>query len=188
MTCNRQTILNMNTITIKDKKFKKFISAEEIDAIVGRVAKEIDRDYADLDLVACPVLTGAFMFASDLVRHITIPCEVRFVRYASYSGMSSTGEVKCQLPFPSAIEGRDVLIVEDVVDSGFSMKYMLQAAEAMHPRSVRICSLFFKPHAFKGDYKVNYVGKEIGDEFIVGYGLDYNEHGRTLKDLWVVAD
>lgn len=171
---------------VKDKDFEVFIPEEEIDGIVRRLAGEVSRDYEGKDLVACPILTGAFMFASDLVRRLTVPCEVSFVRYASYSGMSSTGEVKCMLPFPPELEGRDVLIIEDVVDSGFSMKRMLQSVWALKPRSVRICTLFFKPGAFKGDYKVDYVGREIGNEFIVGYGLDYDEQGRTLKDVYVV--
>lgn len=173
---------------IKDKEFKTFISEAEIQSIVKRLAAEVSRDYEGLDLVACPILTGAFMFASDLVRRLTIPCEVSFVRYASYSGMSSTGEVKCVLPFPPEIEGCDVLIVEDVVDSGFSMKHMLQAVGKLNPRSVRICALFYKPAAFKGDYKVDYVGREIGNEFIVGYGLDYDEQGRTLPEVLVVNE
>lgn len=173
---------------IKDKEFKTFISEEEIQGIVKRLAAEVSRDYEGRDMVACPILTGAFMFASDLVRRLTIPCEVSFVRYASYSGMSSTGQVKCMLPFPPEIEGRDVLIVEDVIDSGLSMKHMLQAVSALRPRSVRICALFYKPDAFKGDYKVDYIGRNIGNEFIVGYGLDYDEHGRTLPEVLVVSE
>lgn len=173
---------------VKDRDFKIFIPETEIGDVVCRLAEEISRDYEGKDMVACPILTGAFMFAADLVRRLTVPCEVSFVRYASYSGMSSTGEVKCMLPFPPEVEGRDVLIIEDVVDSGFSMKRMLQSVWALHPRSVRICTLFFKPGAFKGDYKVDYVGREIGNEFIVGYGLDYDEHGRCLKDVYVVSD
>lgn len=175
-------------MTIKDKEFKTFISEAEIKAIVNRLADEVSRDYKDGDLVVCPILTGAYMFAADFTRRLTIPCEISFVRYASYSGMSSTGEVKCMLPFPPDIEGRDVLIVEDVVDSGFSMRHMLDAVNALHPRSVRICSLFFKPHAFKGDYKVDYVGREIGNEFIVGYGLDYDEQGRNLCEVLVIDE
>ncbi len=171
---------------VKDKDFEIFIPEEDIDKIVRRLADEVSKDYEGKDIVACPILTGSFMFASDLVRRFTVPCEVCFVRYASYSGMSSTGEVKCMLPFPPELEGRDVLIIEDVVDSGFSMKRMLQSVWALKPRSVRICTLFFKPNAFKGDYKVDYVGREIGNEFIVGYGLDYDEQGRTLKDVYVV--
>lgn len=174
---------------IKDKEFKIYIPESEIAAIVRRVAGEVNRDYAGTEgLVACPILTGSFLFAADLLRNLDIPCEVSFVRYTSYSGMGSTGTVKCSLPFPPAIEGRDVLLIEDVVDSGLSMNHMLQAINALHPKSVRICSLFFKPNAFKGDYKVDYVGREIGNEFIVGYGLDYDEQGRTLKDVWVVEN
>ena len=171
---------------VKDREFEVFISEEELDRIVKRLAAEVSRDYEGQDLVACPILTGAFMFAADLIRRLTVRCEVSFVRYSSYSGMSSTGEVKCMLPFPPEVEGRDVLIIEDVVDSGFSMKRMLQSVWALKPRSVKICSLFFKPAAFKGDYKVDYIGREIGNEFIVGYGLDYDEEGRGLKEIYKV--
>ena len=173
---------------IKDRNFKPFITEAELDGIVRRLAGEISRDYQEGDLLACPILTGAYMFAADLLRRLTVPCEVSFVRYASYSGMSSTGEVTCALPFPSDIEGRDVLIVEDVVDTGLSMQHMLAAVRELHPRSVRVCALFFKPNAFKGDYKVDYVGRNIGDEFIVGYGMDYDEQGRTLPEVMVVED
>ena len=173
---------------IKDKEFKTFLSEADIAGIVDRLADRVSRDYAGCDLVVCPVLTGAYMFAADLTRRLTVPCEVSFVRYASYCGMSSTGEVKCLLPFSSNIEGRDVLIVEDVVDSGLSMRHMLDAVQALHPASVRICSLFFKPDAFKGDYKVDYVGREIGNEFIVGYGLDYDEQGRNLGEVFVLDE
>lgn len=173
---------------IKDKQFKTFISEAELQQIVQRLAGEINRDYSDGSLVACPILTGAFMFAADLLRLLTVPCEVRFVRYTSYSGMSSTGDVRCSLPFPQEIEGRDVLIVEDVVDTGLSMQHMLQAVHALHPRSVKVCALFYKPAAFKGDYKVDYIGREIGNEFIVGYGLDYDEQGRTLPEILVVEE
>lgn len=175
-------------ITVKDKQFRPYIPKIEIDGINDRLAAELSRDYAGRDLVACPILTGAYMFAADLLRRLTIPCEVSFVRYASYSGMTSTGQVRCMLPFPPNVEGRDVLIVEDVVDSGFSMRHMIDAVMALHPRSVKICTLFFKPEAFKGDYKVDYIGREIGNEFIVGYGLDYDEYGRTLPEVYVLSE
>ena len=175
-------------ITVKDKQFRPYIPKAEIDGINDRLAAELSRDYAGRDLVACPILTGAYMFAADLLRRLTIPCEVSFVRYASYSGMTSTGQVRCMLPFPPNVEGRDVLIVEDVVDSGFSMRHMIDAVMALHPRSVKICTLFFKPEAFKGDYKVDYIGREIGNEFIVGYGLDYDEYGRTLPEVYVLSE
>lgn len=171
---------------IKAIDFKPFITERELDGIVRRLAAEVSRDYEGGDLVACPVLTGAYMFASDLLRRLTVPCEVRFVRYASYSGMNSTGEVRCELPFSDGVRGRDVLLVEDVIDSGLSMATMLREVRAMGPRSVRVCALFFKPHAFRGDYRVDYVGREIGDEFIVGYGMDYDEQGRTLPEVYVI--
>lgn len=172
---------------IKDREFKRYVGADVLAAIVERLAGEINRDYVLCsDLVVCPVLTGAFVFAADLLRHIKVPCEVRMVRYASYSGMKSTGEVRCKLPFAKEIEGRDVLIVEDVVDSGLSMQKMLTEVNTMKPRSVKVCTLFFKPQAFKGHFKVDYVGKEIGDDFIVGYGMDYDEQGRNLPEVMVV--
>lgn len=173
---------------IKDREFKPFISETELDTIVRRLAAEISADYRDRDLVACPILTGAFMFAADLLRRLTVPCEVSFVRYTSYDGMSSTGQVNCALPFPEEIKGRDVLIVEDVVDTGLSMQHMLSAVQTFHPRSVKICALLFKPDSFKGNYKVDYVGRNIGNEFIVGYGLDYDEQGRTLPEVMIVED
>ena len=173
---------------IKDRDFKPFITEAELDGIVRRLAADISRDYQDSNLLACPILTGAYMFAADLLRRLTVPCEVSFVRYVSYSGMSSTGEVKCALPFPSDIEGRDVLIVEDVIDTGLSMQHMLAAVKELRPRSVKVCALFFKPNTFKGDYKVDYVGRNIGDEFIVGYGMDYDEQGRTLPEVMVVEE
>lgn len=173
---------------IKDKEFRSFIGEAEIQAIVSRMAAEISRDYAGRDLVVCPILTGAFMFAADLVRRLTVPCEVRFVRYTSYSGMCSTGQVRCQLPFPPEVEGRDVLIVEDVVDSGLSMGHVIQTVRSLHPRSVGICTMLYKPAAFRGDYHVDYIGREIGNEFIVGYGLDYDEQGRNLPEIMVVDE
>lgn len=170
---------------IKDREFRTFINEREIASIVERLAAEVSRDYAGKDLVVCPMLTGAYMFAADLTRRLMVPCEVRFVRYTSYSGMSSTGTVKCALPFPVDLEGRDVLIVEDVVDSGLTIGYVMEAVKALKPASVRVCSFLFKPDAFKGDYKVDYVGREMGNEFIVGYGLDYDEQGRCLPEVMV---
>lgn len=173
---------------VKDREFKPFITEAELQDIVARLAGEVSRDYSDGDLVVCPILTGAYMFAADLLRRLTVPCEVSFVRYTSYQGMTSSGTVSCMLPFTPAIKGRDVLIVEDVVDSGLSMKHMLDAAWAMQPRSVRICTLFYKPAAFKGDYRIDYIGREIGNEFIVGYGMDYDEQGRTLPEVLILDE
>ncbi len=173
---------------IKDKEFVPFIGEAELAATVDRLAAELNRDYQGRTLTVCPVLTGAFMFATDLVRRLTVDVEMRFVKYASYDGMSSTGSVSCQLPFPDSLAGKDVLVVEDVVDSGLSMQHLLAELRKLGPRSVRLCALFFKPGAFRGDYRVDYVGREIGNEFIVGYGMDYDECGRCLPAVWVVDE
>lgn len=170
---------------VNNIEFVPFISEAEIDGIVRRLAAEVSRDYAGRPLVVCPILTGAFMFAADLTRRLTVPCEVEFVRYNSYSGMQSTGTVTCALPFPQNVKDKDVLIVEDVVDTGLSMRHILAEAQRLGARSVNVCTLFYKPQSFKGDYEVRYIGREIGNEFIVGYGMDYDEQGRCLPEVMV---
>lgn len=172
---------------IKDREFVPFIGEREIDATVRRLAAEVSGDTAGGEsLLVCPVLTGAFMFGSDLVRRLTVAAEVRFVKYSSYEGMGSTGTVNAELPFGEWLRGRDVLLVEDVVDTGLSIQRMLDDIRAFGPKRVRVCALLFKPGSFRGNYKVDYVGREIGNEFIVGYGMDYDEAGRTLPEIFVV--
>lgn len=171
---------------IKDLHFKPFIPEAELQALVADLAARISTDYAGRQLVVSPILTGAFMFGADLVRRLTIPCEISFVRYASYSGLASTGTVQCQLPLSPDVRGRHLLIVEDVVDSGLTIQRILADARALEPASVAVCTLFFKPDAFRGDYRIDYIGRPIGNEFIVGYGLDYDEQGRNLKEIYVL--
>lgn len=176
-------------MVIKDRNFVPFIGADEIAVIVARLGREISSCgvVGSRPLLVCPVLTGAYMFAADLVRQITLDTEVRFVRYTSYIGMQSSGEVRCELPFGD-IEGRDLLIVEDVIDSGLSMGQMLAEVKTLKPARVRVCALLMKPGAFKGDYNVDFVGREIGNEFIVGYGMDYDEAGRALDAVYKVEN
>lgn len=173
---------------LKDKEFELYITADELSAIVDRIAESLEHDLknsADVDgLIVCPVMTGAFVFAADLVRRLRMPLEVRPVRYASYSGMCSTGTVRCEQPFPESVKGREVLIVEDVIDSGLTVGRMLEDLKPLGPKSVKVCTLLMKPGMFKGGYRVDYIGKEIGDEFIVGYGMDYDEQGRGLPEVW----
>ena len=171
---------------IKDLHFRPFIPEAELQALVADLAARISADYAGRHLVVSPILTGAFMFGADLVRLLTLPCEVSFIRYASYSGLASTGTVQCQLPLSPDIRGRHLLIVEDVVDSGLTIQRILADARALEPASVAVCALFFKPDAFRGDYRIDYIGRPIGNEFIVGYGLDYDEQGRNLKEIYVL--
>ncbi|MDR2893960.1 MAG: hypoxanthine phosphoribosyltransferase, partial [Alistipes sp.] len=130
----------------------------------------------------------AFMFASELIKKIEFHCEISFVKLSSYAGTSSTGKVSELIGLKNNIEGRDVIIIEDIVDTGESMEHLLRSLAGHRPASVEIATLFFKPEAFTRDFPVKYRAREIGNEFIVGFGLDYNELGRNFKDIYVVCN
>ena len=134
------------------------------------------------------VLSGSFHFLSDLVRKVDFESQVTFVKLSSYNGTESTGNVTQQLGIDIDIEGRDIIIVEDIVETGHSMSYLLNYLRAKRPASVAICTLFFKPDKFLYNYKIDYTALTIGNEFIVGYGLDYNQLGRNLKDIYVIDE
>ena len=175
-------------ITLQDKVFRVMISAEEIDRAVDRVAMQLNERYAGRTPVFLGVLSGSFLFLSDLVRKTTFNSQLAFVKISSYDGTESTGEVKQQLGVDFDIEGRDIIIVEDIVETGHSMNYLLDHLRRKNPASISICTLFFKPEKFLYEYKVDYVALSIGNEFIVGYGLDYNQLGRNLKDIYVIDE
>ena len=177
-----------NKLTLKDKTFRVLISAEEIDAAVDRVASALNERYKGRTPVFVGVLSGAFLFLSDLVRKVTFNNQVTFVKISSYEGTESSGEVKQQLGIDCDIEGRDVILVEDIVETGHSMNYLLDYIKSRKPASISICTLFFKPDKFLYEYKIDYTALSIGNEFIVGYGLDYNQLGRNLKDIYVVDE
>lgn len=164
------------------------IPAEEIDAAVGRVAEQLNLRYEGRTPVFLGVLSGSFLFLSDLVRKTTFDSQLAFVKISSYDGTESTGEVKQQLGIDFDIEGRDIIIVEDIVETGHSMNYLLDYLRKRKPASISICTLFFKPEKFLYEYKIDYTALSIGSEFIVGYGLDYNQLGRNLKDIYVVDE
>jgi hypoxanthine phosphoribosyltransferase len=164
------------------------ISAQEIDGAVSRVAHQLNERYANGSPLFLGVLNGSYMFLSDLVRKTTFNSEVAFVKLSSYQGTESTGQVTQQYEVDLDIAGRDIIIVEDIVETGHSMNYLLSELQAKRPASIAICTLFFKPEKFLYDYKVDYVALSIGNEFIVGYGLDYNQLGRNLKDIYVIDE
>ena len=178
----------MNRIKLQDKWFKVMIPAEEIDAAVDRVAKQLDERYKGRTPIFLGVLSGSFLFLSDLVRKISFDSQLAFVKISSYSGTESTGNVQQQLGIDFDIEGRDIIIIEDIVETGHSMNYLLEYLKAKNPASITICTLFFKPDKFLYEYKIDYTALSIGNEFIVGYGLDYNQLGRNLKDIYVVDE
>ncbi|MBR3792967.1 MAG: hypoxanthine phosphoribosyltransferase [Alistipes sp.] len=175
-------------ITLNDKVFRVMIPAEQIDAAVDRVAASLNERYAGRTPIFLGVLSGSFLFLSDLVRKTTFNSQLSFVKISSYEGTESTGQVKQQLGVDFDIEGRDIIIVEDIIETGHSMNYLLDHLRRRNPASIAICTLFFKPDKFLYEYKVDYVALSIGNEFIVGYGLDYNQLGRNLKDIYVIDE
>ncbi len=178
----------MEIIKVLDKEFKLYIKQEEIENVIKDIASQINVEYKDRNPLFLVMLNGAFMFASQLLKELTIDCETSFVKYASYEGTESTCKVKELIGLNSSVEGRDVVIIEDIIDSGFTMKCLLQKLEDMKVASVKVATMLFKPNAFKFDYKIDYIGMNIGNEFIVGYGLDYNQHGRNYGSIYKVID
>lgn len=177
-------------IKLLDRTFKVMIPAEKIDEAVAAVAEALNKDYAACSRppIFVSVLSGSFMYLADLVRKVDFDNEVVFVKVSSYDGMSSTGVVKQQLGINFDITGRDIIVVEDIVETGTTINHMADYLRSMNPNSVEICTLFFKPDKYHYDVPVKYRAMEIGNEFIVGYGLDYNQVGRSLKDIYVVTD
>lgn len=175
-------------IKIADKTFKVMITADEIDKAVSGIAEQLNRDFEGRTPIFLGVLSGSYIFLSDLVRKVDFQSQVVFIKISSYEGMASTGNVKMKLDIGSDIEGRDIIIVEDIVETGHSMNYLLQYLRELKPASITICTLFYKPSKFLYDFKIDYVALSIANEFIVGYGLDYNQLGRNLKDIYVVDE
>lgn len=179
----------MNKVKLHDRTFKVMIPAAEIDAAIDRLATQINADYRDRETpLFLGVLNGAFMFMSELMKKMEFNCELSFVKLASYCGTGTTGKVSELIGLKNNIEGRHVIIVEDIVDTGESMEHLLRSLEGHRPASVEIATLFFKPESFRKDFPVRYKALDIGNEFIVGFGLDYDELGRNFKDIYVVTD
>ena len=178
-----------NTIRLHDRNFKIMIPAEQIDQAVEAVAQRINADYAGKETpLFLGILNGSFMFMSDLIKKIDFTCEISFVKLASYEGTCSTGNVECLLGLNNDIAGRHVIIVEDIVDTGRSIAHMYADLMRRNPASVEVCTLFFKPGSYRKQLPIKYRAMEIGNEFIVGYGLDYDQLGRSLKDIYVVTE
>ena len=175
-------------VKLQDKTFKVMIPANDIDKAIENVARELDTRYQGKTPVFLGVLSGSFLFLSDLVRKINFDNRLAFVKLSSYEGTQSTGVVKQELGVDFDIEGQDIIIVEDIVETGHSMNHLLAYLRDKKPASIAICTLFFKPEKFLYDYPIDYKVFSIGNEFIVGYGLDYNQLGRNLKDIYVVEE
>ena len=175
-------------IKLKDKYFKPFISAKEIAEAVKKMAGKVAEDFKDETPVFVVVLNGAFMFASDFLKQYPHDCEVSFVKLSSYGGLSSTGIVKTLLDVPDTVEGRSVIILEDIIDTGRTLKELVHLFSDAHVKQFKIAAMFYKPDVYEGEYKIDYVGIEIPNKFIVGYGLDYNEMGRNLPEIYQIKE
>ena len=178
----------MSIVKIKDKTFKTSITEEEIKKQVKAVAQQISKDMEGKNPLFLAVLNGSFIFAADLMREMTIPCEISFVKLASYQGTTSTGKIKEVIGINEDLSGRTVVIVEDIVESGQTMKRMIESLGTRNPASVHICSLFFKPEKLQTDLSIDYVAFRSPDDFIVGYGLDYDQQGRELRDVYTIVE
>ena len=178
----------MSTIKIKDKSFRISIPESEIKARVKALAQQISKDMEGKTPLFLGVLNGSFIFAADLMREMTIPCEISFVKLASYQGTTSTGKVKEVIGINEDLTGRTVVIVEDIVDTGGTMKQMIEALGTRNPASIDVCTLFVKPDKLKEPIDIRYAAFSIPNDFIVGYGLDYDQQGRQLKDIYTLVE
>ena len=178
----------MEKITLNDRTFKVMIPAEQIDAAVAKVAERLNNDYADAKKppIFVGVLCGAFVFLADVMRKVNFTNEVTFIQVSSYHGTESTGNVKQKLGIDFDITDRDIILVEDIVETGHSIEHMIEYLQSFNPSSIEVCTLFYKPEKHLYNREIKYVAMEIGNEFIVGYGLDYDQVGRGLKDIYVV--
>lgn len=171
-------------IRVKDKNFRFYLGKDRIDEIVQGLAERIDHDYSGKTPLILGILNGAFIFTSDLVRKLTIPCEISFVKYTSYDGMAGGGKMNRLIGLNESIRGRHVIITEDIVDTGNTMARLLEDLEQYEPSSVSIASFCFKKQAFRENFTIDYCGLVIPDLFVVGYGLDYDGAGRNFPDLY----
>ena len=174
---------------MKEKKidaytFEEFISAASINDRVAEIASELRQEYADRKPVFLVILNGAFIFASDLMRAYGEDCEVSFVKLSSYDGLQSTNKIKVDMPIQTDLSNKDVIIVEDIIDTGATLNKFLSDVKDKSPKSLKLVSFVVKPEAMKFDIPIDYYGFNIPNEFVIGYGLDYNEYGRELDSLY----
>jgi hypoxanthine phosphoribosyltransferase len=178
----------MTVIRVKDKEFEPFIPAGQIEKVVQQMADRINTDFEGKNPLFLAVLNGSFVFAADLLRKISIPCNISFVKFASYSGVETTAVVKELIGLNEEIKGRHVIIVEDIIDTGITMDLILTNLSKLNPAGLKIACFCHKPDAFRKSFKIDYLGMNIPNEFIVGYGLDYDGFGRNLPDIYKITD
>ncbi len=175
-------------IQVLDKKFKPYIKAQEIQKQIDKLAKQINEDYADKKPLFIAILNGSFMFASDLFKELTIDAEICFIKLASYKGTKSTGNVITSIGLDMTLTGRHVIIIEDIVDTGKTLHEFLPQLESQQPASLKIAALLHKPEALVHPLKIDYIGFNVPNKFLLGFGLDYDGLGRNLKEIYQLLE
>ena len=180
--------MKKDLITVKDKQFEPFISEERIQTEVSRIAQQMNNELAEKDPIFLGILNGAFMFASDLYKQITFPCQITFLKLTSYSGTKSTGTVKQLIGINFDLKDRVVVVLEDIVDTGITLETIIRQLSGYEPTEIRVATFLHKPEATIRDVKLDYVGLEIPNDFILGYGLDYEGYGRNFKEIYQLVN
>ena len=175
-------------IQLHDKQFVRFISAQEIDFAIAKIAALVEDDFSEETPIFIGVLNGAFMVVSDFMKHYKSPCEVTFIKMASYDGITSTNEVRQLIGLDRDLTGKTVIVIEDIVDTGNTLVALKELFKQQNVKHFKIATLFFKPEALINDIKIDYVGIRIPNKFIVGFGLDYNGLGRNLPEVYQLKD
>lgn len=179
----------MDRIKLGDKYFKVYTTAEQIEAAIDKVADKMNEDLKDVDIpIFLCVLNGSFIFAADLIRKMKMQCDLVFIKLASYEGTCSSGSVKQIMGLSKSVKGRTVIVLEDIVDTGGTIEELHSILTKDGAKDIKICTLLLKPDSYKKDIKIDYAAIEIPNDFIVGYGLDYNQLGRQYKDIYVIDE
>ena len=183
----QQLDINMSKeVTIHDKTFKKFISSVKIQSAIRKIAERINKDFKNEKPIFLSVLNGSFLFTADLLKKIKIECEVSFTKISSYSGTQSTGQINTLIGINENLKNRTVIILEDIVDSGNTLEKIISELKNHHTKKIIVATLFFKPDAYKKNIKLDFIGIEMPNDFLVGYGLDYDGLGRNLSDIYTL--
>ena len=175
-------------VKVLDKEFEISITHDQIQEAIEKVANKINSELSNKDVIFLGILNGAFMFASDLYKNLTFNSQISFLKVASYSGTSSSGNVKRLIGVNEDLKGKTVVIIEDIIDSGHTIDHIIKQLKGYEPAEVRIATFLFKPDAYQVDIPIDYIGMEIPNDFIIGYGLDYNGYGRNLKHIYKIVE
>ncbi len=178
----------MQRVKILDREFEISIKASEIQDRIQKIADQINSDLKGEDVIFLGILNGSFMFAADLFKKIKLDCQITFLKVASYEGTMSSGKVKRLIGINEDIKDKTVIVLEDIVDTGHTLDSIIRQLIGYEPAKIKIATLLFKPDAFQKDIPIDYVGIEIPNNFIVGYGLDYNGYGRNLENIYTVVE